>query len=489
MDGEMGIKSEKGKGSTFWFKIPFKRNTKEAYESPTYDILKDVRILIVDDLKFVRDMVTEQLNEKNIHCVDAPSGNKALDMMTAAAHNGHPYEIVIIDYLMPDMNGEILARAIKDDDALKHACLIMLTSAGNPLGDDGFVKRGFSAYIPKPIEHHALISSIATVWSQFKAGKTNVMINVDTGRSLKREKLEEEARVSGAKILIAEDNLVNQIFIKEILEEMEADYTLAANGKEAVEAVQNDTYQLILMDCLMPEMDGWAATGMIRELEKNGIIQHIPICALTHNAMKGDRERCLAAGMDDYLTKPVRKKELKLKVYSMIYGNAFEAKSDESHVSIGHVEHEESSENGVEEYLDMEPLKQSAGASNEEGSSDLLDMEAVEEARSILKEEYDAMVSFYCENAQDYINEIMAAIPAGDIEAIIRPAHTLKSSSKQMGAIKLSDIAKDIEYCAKAIVKGEAAPNQNMDFIKAQMVKYLGLLDDTKLAFEKLKTQ
>lgn len=477
MGGEIGVDSKKGEGTTFWLRIPFKRNTQEALETPTYDILKDIRILIVDDLMIIREMVKEQLRAKDIRCEDSTSGKEALEKMKRAYEEKDPYHIIIIDYLMPEMNGETLARAIKDDETLAKTCLIMLTAAGNPLADGKFSERGFSAYIPKPIEHHALISSIATVWSQYKAGKTNVLISIDTGRSLKRAHLEEEARASGEKVLVAEDNLVNQVFIKEILEEMEADYTIVSNGLEAVQAIGEEDYKLVLMDCLMPEMDGWAATQKIREMSdetKNSV----PICALTANAMKGDREKCLESGMDDYLAKPVRKKELKSKVFSMIYGDDFEPE----------IPTQTSDAQAKGKPMKTRTQDDKTEVTNEDktepANTDILDLEAVQNARSILKGKYDDMVTIYITNSWEYVEEMTNAVQANDFEAIIRPAHTLKSTSKQMGAFKLSEIAKDIEHIAKTLANEKAEDDQSFKSIAKSIEEIKSLLSKTQKAFE-----
>lgn len=430
MDGTIGVESQLGKGSVFWAQIPFKRNTKISQKPITYDELKDARILIVDDLPIVCQMVQEQFAAKNIDCKTAKNGQEALKKMNEAYKSKTPYDIVIIDYLMPDMNGEMLASAINDDEHLRAACLIMLTSAGNALADEAFVRKGFSAYIPKPIEHHALISSIATVWSQYKDGKTNELIKVDVGKSLKRTGLENEPKATGAKILVAEDNLVNQVFIREILEEMQAKTTIVATGKEALDAMENTRFDLIVMDCLMPEMDGFEATQILRKREKNNATGHIPVLALTANAMKGDREKCLEAGMDDYLSKPVRKIELKERVFEMLQGI--------------HSQQTAITEEGAEE----KPEKSTKSVSDDD---QILDADSIAGARSILKEKFDDMLNIYIANCWEYVEEIRLAINNNDPKSVIRPAHTLKSTSKQMGAVKLAAIALDVESAARDI--------------------------------------
>ena len=321
MDGKIGVESCENEGSTFWFEITCKRNTQESHIQPKPPVLKDVKVLVVDDLSVIRQIVSEQLTAAGMYCDVAESGAEALNLIQSAILDDDPYEIIIIDYLMPEMNGEMLACAINDHPEMCNACLVMLTAAGNPMGDNQFAKKGFSAYIAKPIENKALIEALSIVWQRYKDGEKGVLIRIDTGNLGKEYTHDDGIKLKGADILVAEDNLVNQVFIKEILEEMECNYTIVSNGVEALQAVQDQEFDLIIMDCLMPEMDGFEATHEICKLKEAGQTRvYMPIIALTANAMKGDREKCLDAGMDDYITKPVRKKELKEMLYQWTVG-------------------------------------------------------------------------------------------------------------------------------------------------------------------------
>ena len=470
MGGEINVTSNEAQGSTFWLTIPFKRNKDVVRDAPEHDALKDVRILIVDDLLVIREMVKEQLRNAGVICESVASGEEALERMRAAAEKGEPFHLAILDYLMPEMNGEMLACAIKDDDSLKDTCLVMLTAAGNPIAGGKFISKGFSAYIPKPVEHLTLVKSIAHVWSQYKGGKTHELISLDTGRNLSTEDVQDDPKAVGVPILVAEDNLVNQVFIREILEEMDAETVIVSNGKEALDIVKNKDFALVIMDCLMPEMDGFEATRILKAMMQNGDIPHTPILALTANAMSGDREKCMEAGMDDYLAKPVRKKELKHRVLAHI---------DDAHLAKG-------SKRARRGMLDVNNTEDSDAKTEDGFDGALLDTEMVKNARDILKDKYDEMLVVYFKNSWDRVDEILKALNASNIEDAIRPAHTLKSTSKQMGAITLSSTMKDIEYIAKDMhAAGSKNPDKIQDLIVA-MDEVKTLLAETKKAFDKI---
>lgn len=470
MGGDIGLESHSGAGTRFWFTLPIKRNADEVYERLMPPSLKDIRVLIVDDLFVIRQLVSEQLSLSGMRCDVASSGAEALEKMKSAYEVGAPYQIVIIDYLMPEMNGEMLARVINDHENLREACLVMLTAAGNPLADDHFAEKGFSAYIPKPISNQALVKSLAEIWSKYEAGYRDVLIRVDLGYH-SAENADEDARfkLSQARALVAEDNLVNQVFIKEVLEEMSCQSTVVPNGREALEKLkEDDSYDIVMMDCLMPLMDGFEATRAICELKQRGMIRaDLPIVALTANAMKGDRDKCLAAGMDDYISKPVRKNDLKEKVFQWITGVSASQKAAVNEAA-----------NIVP--LDIERTEKSVRY------PEVLDEQVIAEARDILKDKYESMVGVFIENCWKYYSDMSAALAQGDVEKAIRPSHTIKSTCRQMGAMKLSVLAQEIETGAKALHKGGAPEGQDIAYLQMRLEEAKKLLVETEEAFERL---
>lgn len=463
MSGTITVESVENKGSTFSFTLPLKRNYEEANEIIKSPLLKGLRVLYVDDLPVMRQILEEQLEHAEIRIDTAQSGEQALIMMEKACAENDDYKIVIIDYLMPDMNGEMLARAINDEEQLRKACLIMLTAAGNPMANEEFAGKGFSSYLAKPINNRTLIENLNFIWKKYNEGHTEELISVDRKFTQNNNDDEDQLILPDSSVLIAEDNLVNQIFIKEILEEMQIHYTIVSNGQEALDATKEHSYDLILMDCLMPVLDGYQATEAIRKASRH-MAAHIPIVALTANAMKGDREKCLEAGMDDYLTKPIRKKELKEIVHKWITGTT----TGDKHMPNNETQGGE--KNNIVSLRSGNDNTAAIANSNAQEETDqtvnlseFLDKELVNTARNILKNKYDEMVDVYIHDSWNYAEEIKVALKNKDITELIRPAHTLKSSSKQMGAVILSEIAKEIEHLARTVTNEEQIQSYELD--------------------------
>jgi CheY-like chemotaxis protein len=237
---------------------------------------------------------------------EVASGSEALERMRTAVGDGDPFSIVLLDARMPGMDGEAVARAITADEALCSASLVLLTSYGTR-GDAHRVKDlGFAGYLVKPVRPDTLRDVLRAVLAVESTG--NGSRNLVTRHSVADAQAvtavsdvrEDEGR--WRRVLLAEDNIVNQKVAVRMLEKLGCGVDVAANGKEAVAMWAELPYDAVFMDCQMPEMDGYAATGVIRDREK---ASHTPIVAMTANAMEGDKERCLAAGMDDYISKPV----------------------------------------------------------------------------------------------------------------------------------------------------------------------------------------
>lgn len=295
MGGQIGLESELGRGSTFWFTARFEKQPEGARPAgETFADLEGQRVLVVDDNDVNRLLVTTLLLGWGCRFGEAAGGASALSMLTEAIENGDPYVAALIDMQMPEMDGEQLGRLIKNDPKLKDTVLVMMTS----IGQSGDVERlraaGFSAYLTKPIRQTQLYDSLAMALGKRKrAAEQTLPI------------LPREQRRRG-RILLAEDNTTNQQVALGILKKLGCRADVVANGKEALEALRSIPYDLVLMDCHMPEMDGFEATRRIRDPQSGVLNPRIPVIAMTALAMEGDRERCLEAGMNDYIPKPVR---------------------------------------------------------------------------------------------------------------------------------------------------------------------------------------
>lgn len=296
MGGEIGVESEDGKGSTFWFRTTFAKQTGTA-RAPIVPLqsLSGRRILVVDDNETNRQILHYQLASWGIQDVVVPGGAEALAMLRAEKVCGRSFDLAILDCQMPEMDGFMLARAIKSDRSFASIPLVMMTSLGLQL-DDAATGAELAVRLTKPVKQASLRDVLARVLGAATA-RTNSAAAAKPALSRR------------ARLLVAEDNPVNQRVLLLQLRQLGYAADAVANGVEAVESLQRIDYDIVLMDCQMPEMDGYDATRAIRQRESSGH-RRVAIIAMTAHALAGDREKCLDAGMDDYVSKPVKPPEL-----------------------------------------------------------------------------------------------------------------------------------------------------------------------------------
>jgi two-component system, sensor histidine kinase and response regulator len=304
MGGTMWMGSEPGVGTNFHFTLPLVPAAEPiaASTEPHFDLLNGVRVLVVDDNRTNRKILEMILRRWGMVPTSVEGGAEAIVELLAASAPGRRYELIICDVLMPGMDGFSFVDRVRQKPELSTAKIMLLTSAGQRGDAARCEELGISAYIMKPVRQSELHEVISRILGAPQGETAQPLItryslaNARSGRGSLR-------------VLVAEDNLVNQQLASRLLEKRGHDVKVVSSGREALDALHQQTYDLVLMDVQMPEMDGFEATAVIRAAEKRTGL-HVPIIALTAHAMKGDRERCLESGMDGYLAKPIRAQEL-----------------------------------------------------------------------------------------------------------------------------------------------------------------------------------
>ncbi len=309
MGGTINIESRQGEGSTFSFTMNLRENDDvDTAETPIPDDFSPfigLNALIVDDLEIARIILTEQIAELNMKVEAVDSGKEALARLRLAARQNNPFNIVITDYHMPGMDGEMLAKNILQDELIKDTVLVFVTSSPRAGDGERLKAIGVNGYLTKPVYPSEISKILSVIWMAKQSGRDIPLV---TRHTIQGEKTRTRKRIlfADVHILLAEDNPVNQMVATEILQGYGCTVTPAGNGLEVLQLVnQRIFFDLIFMDCQMPEMDGFAATKEVREYEDKMESEKTPIIAFTANAMLGDKEKCLAVGMDDYLSKPV----------------------------------------------------------------------------------------------------------------------------------------------------------------------------------------
>jgi CheY-like chemotaxis protein len=307
MRGDTGVESTLGMGSTFWFTAWLAPATQADMPARPQPELNGRRILLVDDNSTNRKVLIGQLSRFGAEPTCASSAAEALVLMTEAHAAGRPFETALLDHHMPECDGVELARRIVQDANLKRARLVLLTSAGQSRDGPLFADIGFAGYLVKPVAQRDLGACLAALDADAELSPTQTQAIIDQSQTPSMQPAAARSPQT-SRILLAEDNIVNQKVAVGLLKRLGYRADVVDNGRAAVEAWRTGRYDLILMDCQMPELDGYEATREIRLLESGA--RRVPIVALTAHAMKGAAQTCRDAGMDDYLSKPIDRKAL-----------------------------------------------------------------------------------------------------------------------------------------------------------------------------------
>ncbi len=432
MGGKIHLESKENHGSTFWFELLFEKQSDCPVNNLGVDSLQGIRVLVVDDSTTNCRILAHQLSAWEMRVDIVERSLDAMSYLNRAMEVGDPYQLAILDMQMPDLDGESLGKEIKDSPSLQNTHLIMLTS----LDRNGAAKRmleiGFDYYLRKPVRKLRLLSSIIDAL-------TGIRQNLAEGKKSQDSSLNlEPIPLSKLKILLAEDSPINQKVAINQLANLGYQVDVAGNGKEALEMIAQIPYDIILMDCQMPVLDGYETSQCIRILEADrDKTTKIIIIALTANVMKEDRDRCLAAGMDDYLSKPIRKEDLGNK---LVFWNEILAKR-EPKISI------ESSSS--ESLISQVEIDNSLNQDNREGNELEIDWQYLEEMCGGSAEFQQELLGAFLETIPEHVESLKIAISQQIYVQIEREAHFIKGSSAAIGIIGIARIADRLEIQGK----------------------------------------
>lgn len=449
MNGEIGVESAEGKGSRFWFSLTFEKQTPDLPgATPSFPLVFDlsqVRLLIVDDNATNRKILRYQVSSLGVAVDEVMNGVEALEQLQQQALTGCPYDLAIVDMQMPDMDGEMLGAQIKHHPLLQTTKLIMMTSLNHWEGARKALSIGFAAYLVKPVKQSRLLDCILDVLvdatdeverpsqnsssqkqlSSLSPGAVQPEDSTNLDNKFSQLRQQKSPKI---KVLLVEDNVVNQKVTLNQLKALGYSADVAGNGQEALLMLERISYDLVFMDCQMPVLDGYSTTQEIRRIE--GSDRHTVIVALTANALKEDRVRCIQAGMDDYLSKPILKDKLANK---LSYWNKVLLSQKED---------------GVKDNL---PTISSQGSNSEPNSptNRLIDWEHLHEI-SDRNEEFELeLLQTFIEDAESRLVSIKAAIATHDFTILEQESHHIKGASANVGVLLMYTLAAELEQQAR----------------------------------------
>jgi CheY-like chemotaxis protein len=408
MGGEIGVDSAIGSGSRFWFEIPLSPATNPTIERRSLPgRLAGLHVLIVDDVEMNRRILARQLEGFGVEVVSAGDGFAAMAELERAFHLGKPFDLVIIDQLMPDLSGEVLAQKMRATPGLAETKMVIASSAG-PNSLAKATPGVIDAVLTKPVREQSLLDAFAQLFGS--PGQQRLEARPSPSPSPR-------PAIRPLRILLAEDNKINQQLVTLLLRKAAHQVEVAENGELAVEAVRNGEYDVVLMDVQMPILDGVQATKRIRALPppKNAV----PIIALTAHAMAGAREEYLAAEMDDYLTKPIDELELLSRLNEVADGAIGRAST----------------------------VALAAPGCCPRAALDLARLEMVAEVMA--DEELDEFIDVFVASAAERINKIQG-LDSDNLDVIGQEAHTLLGTAANLGALQLGKLAGELRAACDA---------------------------------------
>ena len=421
MGGEAGVNSVEGLGSEFWFTARFGLRSDENREAAVPPVpLAGVRVLIVDDNATNREILTIRLKSWGMRPEQASDGPSGLQSLHRALAEKDPFRLAIVDMQMPGMDGEAVGLSVRADEKFAQTCLVMLTSLGMRGDARRMQEIGFAAYTAKPVRHKELKALLSTALASGTGGAPRSIVTRHTARQELPNLGHRKAR-----ILLAEDNITNQKVALGILKKLGLTAVAVANGLQAVETLKTRPYDLVLMDVQMPEMDGLEATRQVRNPQTPTANRGIPIIAMTANAMAGDRAKCLEAGMNDYVTKPISPAALAEALDKWLPGKESEGRTRSS----------EGASQDAEENRQPLPIVFNRSFLLEQLMGD--------------EEVVETILQAFREDIPVQIDALRNCIEAGDTAGVGRQAHTIKGAAANVGFEALRTLAWELEQAAK----------------------------------------
>ncbi len=431
MGGAIAVQSREGVGSRFYFTLTLPLGEEpQPVQQPKAD-LAGVRVLIVDHSIINQQILSEQFATWGMRADVTGSSIEALRMLREAHEKKDPYQITLLDDQMPSIRGESLGRTVKSEACIQDTRLILLTSLGERGDAQRMIELGFSAYITRPVRQSELMDILAMIWGAHIRGEN---IGLVTRHTLAESRgaqpcIDDKAAANlTGRILIVEDNMINQQVILEILKTFHCSTDLAANGQEALEKTQQEPYDLILMDCQMPVMDGYTATEEIRAREQ-GSDRHIPIVAMTAHAMKGDRERCIEAGMDDHFTKPIDSKAVLQILHRWLPKISPETQQSAPEKTF--------------------PAPETPGIEPSSDTLPILDPEQVIALTGGNVAMYERITKVFLKHLPERLEELRAAFSEENTPEITRLAHSIQGATGSVGGKRLRQLALQLEMDAR----------------------------------------